>query len=545
MNLQTEHLENHTARLTVEVETERLEKAKQEVVRKVAKQVNIPGFRKGKAPYQMIVRYVGEQNILQDALEDLGQEIYREALDQSGLNPYGPGALQDMKTDPLTFVYTVPLQPTVELGDYRNVRVDYTAPEITDHDVELSLLALQEQAADATESDQPAELGDRLTVDVHSFFVDEDDDHDDDDDEDEDDENDDHDDHDEADTADDDEDEDNNDDEYSEQHNDEREPYIHQHDLPVTLKEGKFEPIGPGVTAQMIGMTVGESRQFTITYPQTSEEQEISAQVAGKTIEFNVTVKKIEKIALPELNDAFAAKFNDEGITPEAISDEPEATEAAVVEGETTLEAAPNAEAEVIAEVNETTSSFTLEDLRARIRKELEEEALESNHQAYSDQVLNEIVNIAVVSFPEEMVQDQIDDMLKTLDQQLRQQGLSLEMYQRLLNKTRDDIAADYRDSAMRMVKRSLVLGELINAERVRVEQADYEAHLERVSKQFNLPVESVRGMFNNANIQNNTLNRLLQDKAFERLVAIGKGEAPELPTQTDGSETETTPAES
>jgi trigger factor len=467
---------------------------------------------------------VGEQNILQDALEDLGQEIYREALNQSGINPYGPGALQDMKTEPtLTFVYTVPLQPTVDLGDYRSVRVDYNLPEITADDVERSLHALQEQAAEATETDQPAQLGDRLLIDVHSFFVSEDDDHDD--------------------EADEDNDEHDETDEYGDHHEDDREHYIHQHDLPVTLKQGKLEPMGPGFTDHMIGVTVGELRQFTITYPQAGEEQEINAEVAGKTVEFNVKVKKVENLTLPELNDAFAAKFNE----PDSLSDEPEATEAAVVEGETSLEAAPNAEAEVIAEVNETTPSFTLDDLRARIRKELEEEALENVNQSYSDQVLSDIVNLATIAYPEEMVQDQIDDMLKTLDQQLRQQGLSLEMYQRLLNKTRDDIAMDYRESAIRMLKRSLVLGELINVEQVRVEQADFEAHLARLAKQFNIPVEGIRGMFNNANIQNNTLNRLLQDKAFERLVAIGKGEAPELPlpTQTDDSQTETNPSES
>ncbi|MBL8157636.1 MAG: trigger factor family protein, partial [Anaerolineae bacterium] len=79
MNIQTERLENHTARFTVSLENDRLERAKQEAARKLSKRVNIPGFRKGKAPYKILLQYLGERAILEDAIEILGNDVYKSA----------------------------------------------------------------------------------------------------------------------------------------------------------------------------------------------------------------------------------------------------------------------------------------------------------------------------------------------------------------------------------------------------------------------------------------------------------------------------------
>jgi trigger factor len=100
LNIQTERLDNHTARFTVELDIDRLEQAKQAAAKKIAKRVNIPGFRKGKVPYKILLNYVGEGALLEDAIEILGNDIYKEALDQSGVDPYGPGQLEDFKVEP-------------------------------------------------------------------------------------------------------------------------------------------------------------------------------------------------------------------------------------------------------------------------------------------------------------------------------------------------------------------------------------------------------------------------------------------------------------
>src|SRR5690606_36366724 len=131
LNIQTERLADHTARFTVEVEEERQEKAKQEAAKKIAHRVNIPGFRKGKAPYRILVNYVGEAAILEDAVDVLGNDVYKDVLEQSDIQPYGPAALEDFGIDPQpTFKFVVPLQPTVDLGEYNTVRLDYEAAQV-------------------------------------------------------------------------------------------------------------------------------------------------------------------------------------------------------------------------------------------------------------------------------------------------------------------------------------------------------------------------------------------------------------------------------
>jgi trigger factor len=135
LNIQTERLENHTARMTVAVDTDRLEKAKQKAAQQLSRRVNIPGFRKGKAPYRILLNYLGEAAILEDAIEVLGNDIYKEALTESGLEPYGPGEIEgvELENGPV-LKFIVPLQPEVSLGTYRDVRVEYTAPEVKDEE---------------------------------------------------------------------------------------------------------------------------------------------------------------------------------------------------------------------------------------------------------------------------------------------------------------------------------------------------------------------------------------------------------------------------
>ena len=87
MNIQTERLDDHTARLTVAIEPKQWESAKKDSARELSKRYRIPGFRKGKAPYKVMVRYIGEAPIIEDAMERLGNDVYREALEQSDVEP--------------------------------------------------------------------------------------------------------------------------------------------------------------------------------------------------------------------------------------------------------------------------------------------------------------------------------------------------------------------------------------------------------------------------------------------------------------------------
>ncbi|HYO89527.1 MAG TPA: trigger factor [Candidatus Limnocylindrales bacterium] len=270
MNIQTERLDNHTARLTVEVEPERFAQAKQKAARKIAQKVNLPGFRKGKAPYNIVLRYVGEPAIVEDAIEVISTDLYAPALTETGLKPYGPGSVEDFTyEDPMTIVFVVPLSPTVDMKDYRRVRLPYQEPVIGDRDVEAALKSLLQREAVVEPSDQPAAMGDRVTLDIHSHIH----------------------------TSDDEE--------------AEGEGFIHEHGLEVVLDAS--DDLLPGFSEEFVGAVAGDKRDFELTVPEDSEDY---PEQRGKTAHFEVTVNDVSHITMPVLNDEFAARVTADEAEP-------------------------------------------------------------------------------------------------------------------------------------------------------------------------------------------------------------------------------------
>jgi trigger factor len=136
LNIEQQALENHQVKLTVQIETSKLEEAKHRAARKISQRKKIPGFRPGKAPYPIIVRTIGEEAILEEALDLLVEDIYPRVIEEAKIKPYGPGSLENMpKLDPPTFEFIVPLEPEVSLGDYKSLRLTYKLKPITRKDI--------------------------------------------------------------------------------------------------------------------------------------------------------------------------------------------------------------------------------------------------------------------------------------------------------------------------------------------------------------------------------------------------------------------------
>jgi trigger factor len=148
LNIEKQYQEDHQMKITVQVEPQALEEARQHAARKISKHTKIPGFRPGKAPYSVILRTVGEAAIFEEAVEILATDLYPKAIDEAGIEPYGPGQLENItSTDPLTFEFIVPLDAEITLGDYHSIRLAYEAPVIEDGDVEKVLNDLRERQA--------------------------------------------------------------------------------------------------------------------------------------------------------------------------------------------------------------------------------------------------------------------------------------------------------------------------------------------------------------------------------------------------------------
>ena len=138
MKIETQPRDDHQVNMIVELEPEQMEGAKHRAARRISERKNIPGFRPGKAPYEVVVRSFGEGVIVEDAVDILLDEVYPKALEEAKLEPGAAGSLEkveDLDKNP-KFTFTVPLAPSVDLGDYRSIRLPYEWQEPGEDKVE-------------------------------------------------------------------------------------------------------------------------------------------------------------------------------------------------------------------------------------------------------------------------------------------------------------------------------------------------------------------------------------------------------------------------
>jgi trigger factor len=465
LNLQTELLENRVAQLTIEVEADRLEKAKRKAARDLSKRVNIPGFRKGKAPYNLLARYLGEGAILEEAIDQLGPDIYREGLEESELEPYGPGQLEKIDTNDdndLVLVFNVPLAPTVDLGDYRTVRIDYEAPEIDDDRVEEILDMMRQNKAESEVKEGPAAEGDSVKIDLFGTLVDDEDD--------------------DAEVEDDDAD---SDEEHDHDHDDNT--LFDQKNWEFVIGQEMREPL-PGFSEAVTGISAGEERSFDLAFPE--DDEDYDEMLLGKTVAFTVTCHEVSARTVPELTDEFVQELEEEGIE-------------------------------------------TVDQLREKVASDLESTLVNQAESEYAEKVLDAMVEGAAIEFPEMMIDETIDEMVASFEQQLQQQGMDLNTFLTMRQWEEADLRNEYREPAASRIKRSLVLGEIVNVEALELDPRAIDRAVKDRAAQYANGNEEIQKIFEdylgNPQGRSSLGVELLTQQAYDRMIAIAKGEEPEV----------------
>ncbi len=461
MNLQVERIENHKARLTVEIESAQFESAKRKAARKISRQVNIRGFRKGKAPYSRVAKTVGEATIIEEAVDGLTQEIYRQALGDSKVDPYGPGDLEDIKLDPPTFIFTLPMRPVVDLKGFREVRVDYEAPMIDESDVDARLRQYQIQLLQVLDEEvEAAQLGHRLYIDVDSEFLDDYDREDADSAFDED-----------ADAADTDQ------ADVAPVAPQKGEPFVSEKDTPIILDPNE-DPFVHGFVENLVDAQPGDDVVFELTIP----DDDVDPTIAGRLVEFVVTINRIEAISIPELDDEFVREVSE--IRNEQVTD--------------------------------------LASLRTSLREEMEREARQQSDNEYSQQVITKIVEGADIHYPEVAVEYQIDRQLSEFKGRIEQQGLSFEDFMRFTGDSDVDLRERMHEEAVTRVERSLALDKLREELGTDVEESDIDMRHEAFNARFAREASD--------NEQDAVLRNFLREEVemahlSAKLVALGRDE--------------------
>lgn len=251
MKVETERLENCQMALTIEVDEARAKRALRNVARRISRRAKIPGFRPGKAPYNVVARYFGKEVLSKEVLDELGEATYKEALDQAGLEPFGQAQLTDYETNPLVLKMVVPLAPVVELGDYRQLRLEANEETIREEEVNKALTRIQEQNAFWEPVKRPAQWGDLAIVDIEGTVK--------------------------------------------------GETVIENKERELILEADSSYPL-PGFSDQLLGLTVNEQREFILTYPEDFEDGDL----AGQQAHFKIYLQDLKQEVVPDIDDDLA-----------------------------------------------------------------------------------------------------------------------------------------------------------------------------------------------------------------------------------------------
>lgn len=228
----------------------------------------------------------------------------------------------------------------------------------------------------------------------------------------------------------------------------------------------------PGFEEQMVGMELGEEKDLKVTFPEEYHAEELK----GKEATFHVKLHEIKEKELPDLDDEFAKDV----------------------------------------------SEFdTLDEYRADIKQKLEKNAEERSNTELKNNLIDLAVNNAKVDIPDVMVDFELDNMLRDIDNQLRYNGLNIESYLKIANTSIDDFRAQYKDDAYNRVKTQLVIEAIGKAENIEVSEEDYEKQYELLAKQYNQEVETIKKSLQGG--LEHLENSIIAEKTIELLVDEAK----------------------
>jgi trigger factor len=245
--------------LDIEVDSDRMDRAIDEAYRRLAGRVDVPGFRRGKAPRSMVERVVGRDRIVEEALDHLVPEVVNEAMEQEKVEPYTRPRVESIEFDPLRLKAVIGLAPKVELGDYKSdLRVTADEPNVGDEQIEGVIQRLRDSYAQWAPVERPVALGDRVGIDLIARIA------------------------------------------------DREEPVMDSKDAEYIVDPDGAQP-APGFAEQLVGMNAGEEKRFSLAMPEDYRDKD----VAGKPADFEIMLHWVKARELPELDDEFAQQVGE------------------------------------------------------------------------------------------------------------------------------------------------------------------------------------------------------------------------------------------
>ncbi len=421
MNCKVEKTKNaNEVKLEITIEAEKFENAIKKVYFQSAKYFNIPGFRKGKAPQNIVERYYGKEIFYEDAFNEVVPEEYEKALEENKIEAVSRPKIDIVKMEKgqdLVFTAIVSTKPEVELGKYKGIEIEKVEYNVSKEAIDSEIKSMQEKNARMiTVDDRAVENGDIATIDFEGFVD------------------------------------------------------------GVAFDGGKAEghdlEIGsgsfiPGFEDQVIGMNIDEEKDIKVTFP----KEYFSKDLAGKEATFKVKLHAIKKKEMPKLDDEFAKDV----------------------------------------------SEFdTLKELENSVKEKLEKQMQDKAKYEKEQAIMKAICDNSKIDIPEGMIELEVDNMIKDMEQRMSYQGLKLEQYLKMLNKTEAEFRKESEPQAIEAIKSRLVLEAIAAKEDIKATEKEVTEKIKEMAKNYGRNEED---LLKNENVKKYIEEGIVNEKTIDLLI--------------------------
>ncbi len=420
-----ELLGNNEVKITFTISSENFEKGIQKAYLDNRSKVDIQGFRKGKAPRQIVEKMYGAEFYHEDGLNNALPEAYGKAIEEHELNIVSRpniNVVSSTKEDGVVVEATVFVKPEVTVKDYKGVEIEKVEEKILAKDVNKKLEEEAEKNSRTEEVKRGVKVKDIVNLNFEGFVDGE------------------------------------------------------------AFEGGKGEnfdlTIGSNTFIdtfedQLVGLKAGEEKEVNVTFPKDYGQ----ANLANKKAMFKVKINTVKTKTLPKIDDEFAKDF----------------------------------------------SEFeTIKEYKASIKKELQVARKETAKRERENKIVEKLIEKTKFDIPEAMIENQVDNHIRDYAQQLKSQGLELEMYLEYMGQTIESLREVYKVDAEKQVRGRLILEAISKAENFEIKEEEVDKELTRISEVYKMPIENLKKAMRPEDIEGLKAD-LKTQKALELLVSTVK----------------------
>ena len=422
MERKVQKLEHCHTEVTVNVDKDLWKKAQEKAFNKLAANVTVPGFRKGKAPVNMLKGRVDQMRVFNEAINDVLGPVYQEVVTEEKLQPMTRPAFDVTKLseDELEVKVTVVTRPEVELGKYQGYEIGKKEAKVTAKDVDEAIDQLRAQNATIQPKEGQAEKGDIVVIDFDGSV--------------------------------------------------DGVPFEGGKAENYELELGSNSFI-QGFEDQLIGASAGIEVAVKVKFPENYGPDEI----AGKDAVFQVKVNEVKQKVLPELNEEFIKDLNIPNVT-------------------------------------------TIEELKKERKESLLKQKENQLKREFLDKLVEEIAKDSKFDIPDEVLDEEVENRKKDLENRLMQSGIDFEQYLTLTRQTKEDVEAQLRVEGEKVLQNYLLLQAVGEKEKIAICDEEFDFELAKMAEQYNMSIDQIKQALgqNLAQYRHNLLMGRIETFLFE-----------------------------